>query len=111
MKVQGKRRHKSGWIYAIGILGVVILNLAAWKSTEFCDWYIAHIFPIWLNTYARLTSLVKFSVGEVMLLLAVLLTVFGIVFFFGTCAAAEGRKKRFMHSAVRTRGYFSAYAM
>lgn len=100
MKVQGKRRHKSGWIYAIGILGVVILNLAAWKSTEFCDWYIAHIFPIWLNTYARLTSLVKFSVGEVMLLLAVLLTVFGIVFFLWNLCC-RGRQKKALYAFGR----------
>lgn len=43
---------------------VVLLNVAAWNSTAFSDWYIAHIFPIWVNTYGRLTGLFPFSVGE-----------------------------------------------
>ena len=43
---------------------VVLLNIAAWNSATFCDWYIAYIFPIWVNTYGRLTGLFPFSVGE-----------------------------------------------
>ena len=68
-------------IYAVGVFGVFALNLLAWKSTEFCDWYIDHIFPVWLNTYARLTSMLSISVGEIMLILAVCITAFGIGFF------------------------------
>ena len=30
----------------------VFLNILAWNSTAFSDWYIAHIFPLWVNTYA-----------------------------------------------------------
>lgn len=68
-------------IYAVGALAVLALNLLAWKSTELCDWYLDHIFPIWLNTYARLTSALSISVGEIMLILAVCITAFGIGFF------------------------------
>lgn len=38
-------------------------------------------FPVWLNTYARLTSALSISVGEIMLILAVGITAFGIGFF------------------------------
>lgn len=66
-------RNKWVWLYAgIGFLAVV-LNIVAWNSTVFCDAYIANIFPIWVNTYGRLTDLVSFSVGEIMLGLAVVL--------------------------------------
>lgn len=41
-----------------------LLNIAAWNSEDFCDWYIAYIFPVWVNTYGRLTGLFPFSVGE-----------------------------------------------
>lgn len=81
-----KRKKLSGKVklhnilFAVGIVGVILLNVAAWTSASFSDWYIKYIFPIWLNTYARLTSLVPFSVGEIMLILAVLITVFGILF-------------------------------
>ena len=73
------KMHKK--TYFLGLVGVAILNGIAWLSVDFCDWYIDNIFPIWLNTYARLTSVVPISVGEIMLALAVLLTVFGIGFF------------------------------
>ncbi len=71
--------HKK--LFAFGVLGVIIINIASWKSVAFSDWYIKNIFPIWLNTYARLTSKVPVSVGEIMLILAVAVTLFGIGFF------------------------------
>lgn len=78
----GKRKRSFGTIfYIIGIAGVIALNLLAWLRVDFCDWYIDHIFPIWLNTYARLTSIAPISIGEIMLILAVGITVFGISFF------------------------------
>ena len=46
---------------------IAALNAAAWNSTAFCDWYIAHVFPVWVGTYGRLTGLFPFSVGEWML--------------------------------------------
>ncbi len=63
-------------IFVIGVVGVIALNIASWKSVVFSDWYIKNIFPAWLNTYARLTSKVPFSVGEIMLILAVVITLF-----------------------------------
>lgn len=42
----------------------MLLNIVAWHSARFCDWYIANIFPVWVNTYGRLTGLFPFSVGE-----------------------------------------------
>ena len=52
---------------------VILLNVAAWNSAPFCDWYIAYIFPIWVNTYGRLTGLFPFSVGEWLILAGLLL--------------------------------------
>ena len=61
---RGKLFRKSRLIY-LGIVAlVVVLNVAAWNSTAFSDWYIAHIFPVWVGTYGRLTGLFPFSVGE-----------------------------------------------
>lgn len=81
MEKAAKRKKISKIIYVIGMLGVIMLNYLAWRSREFCDWYIDHIFPVWLNTYARLTSALSISVGEIMLILAVGITAFGIGFF------------------------------
>lgn len=81
MEKAARRKKISKIIYIIGMLGVIMLNYLAWRSREFCDWYIDHIFPVWLNTYARLTSALSISVGEIMLILAVGITAFGIGFF------------------------------
>ncbi len=71
--------HKK--LFVLGVVGVIIINIASWMSVAFSDWYIKNIFPIWLNTYARLTSKIPVSVGEIMLILAVAVTLFGIGFF------------------------------
>ena len=61
-------------IYLAILAGIVGLNVAAWCVPAFCDWYIAHIFPIWVNTYGRFTGLFPFSVGEWLLAAGVFLT-------------------------------------
>ncbi len=90
--------HKKALItYLVVIAVIVTLNIAAWQSTAFCDWYIKYVFPIWVNTYGRLTGLVPFSVGEILLLLAVvcvvvwilLLLAVGVVKVVRLCSAGE----------------------
>lgn len=56
---------KKRGIVFIGIAVItVFLNILAWNSKAFSDWYIAHIFPLWVNTYGRITGIFPFSVGE-----------------------------------------------
>ena len=64
----------------VGLLAVMLLlNALAWSSTAFSDWYISYVFPIWVNTYGRVTGLFPFSVGEWMLVAGVLLVLFAVV--------------------------------
>ncbi|MCM1091273.1 MAG: DUF3810 domain-containing protein [Butyrivibrio sp.] len=73
------KTHKAVVSY-MGIAGLaVLLNLLAWCSTAFCDAYIAKIFPIWVNTYGRLTGLVPWSVGEWLLIAGILLAAGAVV--------------------------------
>lgn len=51
---QKVKMHKI--MFAVGAAGVAGLNIASWQSVTFSDWYIKTVFPVWLNTYARLTS-------------------------------------------------------
>ncbi|MDE7323951.1 MAG: DUF3810 domain-containing protein [Lachnospiraceae bacterium] len=94
--------HKK--LFALGAAGVILINIASWMSVTFSDWYIKNIFPIWLNTYARLTSKVPVSVGEIMLILAVAVTLFGISFFVWNLIC-RGKYK----CAVRRFGLFYAW--
>lgn len=85
------------WILLYAAIGavVILLNVIAWNNTAFCDTYIADVFPIWVNTYGRLTGLVSFSVGEIMLGLAVILVVLAAVLWIpaGVCVVALRIKK------------------
>lgn len=58
---------------------ILLLNILAWSSRTFCDWYIAAIFPVWVNTYARFTGWFPFSVGEWMIVAGLLLVVMAAV--------------------------------
>lgn len=68
-------KHKRRYLYIAILAGVILLNITAWLSTPFCDFYISKVFPIWVNTYGRFMALFPFSVGELMLVAAVLLVV------------------------------------
>lgn len=76
--------RKRYWMVLICIFAVaIVINCIAWNSTAFCDYYVAEIFPIWLNTYGRLTSCFPFSVGEIMIVVGiVLLAVAAVLGFF-----------------------------
>ena len=57
----------------------VFINVLAWNSSTFCDFYVSNIFPVWLNTYGKWTSMFPFSVGEIMIVSAVALLVVFVV--------------------------------
>ncbi len=69
-------------VWGILFMLVVLLNVAAWCSSSFCNFYLEHIFPVLGSGFSRITSVFAFSVGEVMI-------VAGVVFvlaFFAVCA-------------------------
>lgn len=69
-------------IFGVFTAVIVLLNIAAWNSTAFCDWYIAYIFPIWVNTYGRITGFFPFSVGEWLIIAGVFLLAAAVVIGF-----------------------------
>lgn len=58
---------------------IILLNLLAWFSVPFSDFYVTYIFPIWVALYGRLTGLFPFSVGEWMLYLAVIYMIINLL--------------------------------
>ena len=60
-----KRKYVKRGIYLAGCFLLVLLNAVAWNSNAFCDFYIRYIFPIWVNTYGRLTGVFKKSLGQI----------------------------------------------
>lgn len=72
-------RKKRRIVMAMIWMLTIALNAAAWLCAPFCDWYTAHVFPVWLNTYGRLSGLFSVSIGEWMLYLAAALVLFALV--------------------------------
>lgn len=60
------------------ILLMVILNIAARASRSFSDFYVLKIFPFITNPLSFISGLFPFSVGEIMIILAILLIFIGV---------------------------------
>lgn len=58
---------------------IVALNLTAWISPTFCDWYTAYIFQIWVGIFARFMNIFPFSVGEILIVIAVILALTAVI--------------------------------
>lgn len=55
--MESKRKNKKSLVVYISIVVVLLLlQVIAWNSRSFSDAYIAYIFPIWVNTYGRITG-------------------------------------------------------
>ncbi|MCM1189179.1 MAG: DUF3810 domain-containing protein [bacterium] len=121
--IEKKRKLKKGTVLFLGTAaGIVLLNVAAWNSAAFCDWYIAHIFPIWVGTYGRITGIFPFSVGEWMIVAGLLLLAaaavtgvfccgFGVAELIGKCRGGtedgkEGRKETAREDMGRRGGFW-----
>ena len=91
-----KRKYVKRGIYLAGCFLLVLLNAVAWNSNAFCDFYIRYIFPIWVNTYGRLTGVFSFSVGELLLMAGVALVTMAL---FAWIPVAFDRLKRMQEQA------------
>lgn len=84
-----------GIILAIALM----LNIIAWKSPAFCDFYVKNVYPLWVNTYGRLMGIFPFSVGEIMFAAGVLLTVAAFILALGTAVALSCKKIKCLRGA------------
>ena len=102
-----KVHKKSITVYLIMVLTVVLLNIIAWNNRTFCDAYIKYVFPVWVNTYGRLTGLFPFSVGEILLALGVCCVAVFVLLLVCYTVVASGKSSGFCKFC---RGYFLWFA-
>ncbi len=93
-RVHKKFRHKQPAAMAALLVMCVILNIIAWQSSAFCDFYQKHIYPIWVGSYGRLTSLLPFSFGELLIAVAVFGIPLSLVVMIVLLIIKKGRRKR-----------------
>lgn len=71
-----------------------VLNGLSWLSENFCNWYTANIFPIWTNTYGRLTSILPFSLGEILIWIAVIGLPLSLILWIILLFVKKGSRKK-----------------
>ena len=90
-----KRKVKKADIVLIFIyLLMIILNVASWLSTAFADWYARNILPVWVNIFSRASSIIPFSLGEMMIITAVVIVVSGIITYVLFMIFGKGKRKK-----------------
>jgi hypothetical protein len=100
--VKNIKLHKL--IYIIGAAMMIFINVLSWQSKRFSDWYVKNIFPFWLGSYGRFTSMFSISIGEVMLILGVLITL-SVIILFLVNIISKGKYSK----AVKIYGTFYAW--
>lgn len=106
--MEKKKPYKKSFRIYLSIVAVLLLlQVIAWNSRTLSDAYIAYIFPIWINTYGRITGIFPFSVGEWMIaagLLVILLAILsGGSMLFPRCRHSEKCRRI-------VKGYFRFFA-
>ncbi len=96
-------KKRSVYVYLIILVGTILLNVISRHSTEFVDWYMMNILPVWVNTYGCFMGLFPFSVGEFMLIAGVVIVlvaaVLGLIcLFLCICRKKCDRFGRFCRS-------------
>lgn len=107
------RMKRRGWLLLSGVAALVaLMNVIAWESSAFCDFYVRGIYPLWVNTYSRITGLFPFSVGEVMLVAGVILTAAALLLGVIAVIVFIGFRKKRMYGKIMgfCRKYWTAYA-
>lgn len=59
-------------VWGILFLCAILVNVLAWRSVSFCDFYVRCIFPVLGGFFSKITAAFPFSIGEWMLVAAVL---------------------------------------
>ena len=77
-----KKRHIHRILLLTGVLLVIVITAAAWAAPwisgkmgweNWCDWYAEHVNPVIVAVFARFGNLFSFSIGELMIVTAILL--------------------------------------
>ena len=74
--------------------GCILLNIIAWLSKGFCDWYGENILPIWFSAFGRPIALLPFSLGEMMILLFIGVILLTPVSLTVLLIVLKGRRKK-----------------
>lgn len=102
-----KKITKSIIVYISIVLVLVLFQIIAWSSRTFSDAYITYVFPVWVNTYGRITGLFPFSVGECLIVAGIIAVLAALLSGISVLLPWCRHSKKYCHGV---RGYFRFFA-
>lgn len=106
--MESKKSHKKSFRIYLSIVAVLLLlQVIAWSSRSLSDAYIDYIFPIWVNTYGRITGLFPFSVGEWLIVAGILVVLAAVVLGCSLLIPACRHSEKYCRGV---KGYFGFFA-
>lgn len=105
-------RLKKNSIALIAVFGIcILLNVLARLIPGFADVYLEDVFPIFNNTFGRLLSPIPFSVGEILILTALIGLPLSVIAYIVLMIIKKGRRKRVSHIYFKIVAWCIAYVM
>lgn len=86
------------WLYYAvpAFLLSLILTLLAKNVTGFAEWYSTSVYPFFVGTVGRISSVLPFSLCEILLYAVIILAAVGIIFTVIHFIKGNGRRKKLM---------------
>lgn len=110
--MERKRKISRQWI-SIGIIFAVciVFNCISWFSADFSDWYRDNVFLLFQPFWSRITGTFPFSVGEIMICVAVFGGVGAIISYIVLMIKGKGRRLRISSVYGRILGWVLSFVM
>lgn len=101
---------KKRYAIPLSIIGVIVLiNILAHFSRGFSDFYVLKIFPYISGFFSHISGVFPFSVGEIMIILAVLLIIIGIPVTLILLIFMKKRRKKIFGISACISSWIMAY--
>ena len=86
------------WLYYTvpAFASSLTLTLLAKNTTGFAEWYSTNIYPFFVGTVGRITSVLPFSLCELLLYTVIILAAVGVTFTVVRFIKGKGKRKRLM---------------
>ena len=95
---------KRFFVFSIILAFAALILALSWKVSGFSDLYVQYVYPIFGQSYGRLTAFAPFSVGEIMLYVFAGYVIFTAIFFIiGLFVLPFGKKGPFVASVKNIR--------
>lgn len=90
-------RYKKKNIFVVPLMIIfvmLVLNALSWMNTDFSDFYVKHIYPIFNSSITRLTGLAPFSIGEILIIIGIMVVVFLPVVFIVLMIVCKRKRRK-----------------